>query len=116
MARTRKPTAPQVGSLTIAGVEYVVIPKADYLRGPLPPGTVDAVAYARASLAADLKAAREKAGISQAELAARLGKSQPMIARAESGDTRVGSRYVAAVLKACGLPADWVAPRPKRSK
>jgi hypothetical protein len=30
-----------------------------------------------------------------------------MVSGAESGAVRIGARYVAAVLKACGLPKDW---------
>lgn len=63
--------------------------------------------YAEASIARALKVAREHAGFSQDELAAKLGKSQSMVAGAEAGRVRVGEHYVAAVLKACGLPKDW---------
>jgi ribosome-binding protein aMBF1 (putative translation factor) len=97
------------GTLTVGGVEYVVIPKAEYLRmqgTPLPPGTVDAHAYVRGSIAEALKQARDAAGLTQAELAERMGKSQTMISQAESGAARVSERYVASVLKACGLPPD----------
>jgi ribosome-binding protein aMBF1 (putative translation factor) len=100
------------GTLTVGGVEYVVIPKADYLRmqnAEIPPGTVDAHAYVRGSIAEALKQARDAAGLTQAELAERMGKSQTMISQAESGAARVSERYVAAVLKACGLPPDWPA-------
>src|SRR5258708_36508589 len=70
-------------------------------------GAVDAVEYTRRSLGKSLRAAREAAGLTQAELASKLGKAQPMISGAESGTVRVGERHVAAVLKACGLPKDW---------
>ena len=104
----RKPAA--AGTLTVGGVEYVVIPKAEYLRmqdknGPA--GAVDARPFVRQSLGADLRAAREAAGFTQAQLADRMGKSQTLISQAESGTARVSERYVCAVLKACGLPADW---------
>lgn len=90
-----------------------IMPKAEYLKlrkGEVPPNTVDAIAYARDLLAADLLAAREHADLTQEQLAERLGKSQTMIARAEAGNVSVGERYVAAVLKACGLPKDWKPP------
>src|SRR5690606_4467911 len=111
---------PSVGTLTVRGVEYVVIPKADYLRmqgNELPPGTVDAHTFVQQSIARDLRAARGRAGLTQAELAERMGKSQTMISQAESGSARISERYVKAVLKACGLPEDWAGPkRPKRGQ
>ena len=112
----RKPTV--AGTLTIRGVEYVVIPRAEFLRirdSALPSGTVDAHAFVRESIAESLRAARAYAKLTQAELAKRLGKSQTMVSQAESGSARVSERYVKAVLKACGLPADWVGPAPKRA-
>lgn len=104
------------GTLIIGGAEYVVIPKAEYLRlQDLPPGTVDARAVARRSIADGLREAREHAGLTQAELAARLGKSQTMVSQAESGAARVSERYARAVLEACGLPEDWSGPDAKKT-
>jgi ribosome-binding protein aMBF1 (putative translation factor) len=108
-----------VVSLSIDGKEYTALPRSDYLRlvGKKElEGAVDASDYARRSLGATLRAAREAAGLSQAELAKRLKKSQPMVSGAEGGAVHVGARYVAAVLKACGLPKDWKAPRPRRGQ
>jgi hypothetical protein len=105
---------PQTTELTLGGETYVILPKAEYLRlrgGEVPSGTVDAIDYARASIAADLRAAREQGGFTQVDLAEKLGKSQTLVARAESGKVSIGARYIAAVLKACGLPKDW---KPKR--
>ncbi|MBX3182697.1 MAG: helix-turn-helix transcriptional regulator [Polyangiaceae bacterium] len=96
--------------LTIEGRRYVAVPEETYRALTGEPAYKDALVVARAQIAADLRAARQVAGLSQAELAKRMGKSQPMVARAEAGETRVGERYVKAVLKACGLPMDWVAP------
>jgi ribosome-binding protein aMBF1 (putative translation factor) len=114
------PKAVVAGTLTVGGVEYVVIPKAEYLRlqgTTLRAGTVDAHEFVRHSLARDLRAAREHAGLTQAELARRMGKSQTMVSQAESGSARVSERYVKAVLRACGLPEDWRGPKPpKRSR
>jgi hypothetical protein len=70
-----------------------------------PAGAVDAVGNARASLGRELTAAREQAGLTQAALAAKLGKSQTLVSGAESGRDPVSDRYVAAVLGACGPPA-----------
>jgi ribosome-binding protein aMBF1 (putative translation factor) len=102
--------ASKVTELRLDGKAYVVLPKAEYLRlrkGETPPGTVDALEYADAAISRNLRAAREKAGLTQADLAEKLGKSQAMVSQAEAGKVSVGERYVATVLKACGLPKDW---------
>lgn len=98
------------GTLVVDGVEYVVIPKADYERVKATrsaPDLVDARAFVRDSIAADLRGAREQAGLTQAQLAGKMGKSQTMVSQAESGTARVSERYVHAVLEACGLPGSW---------
>jgi ribosome-binding protein aMBF1 (putative translation factor) len=105
-------------TVTIDGKEYVALPRADYLRlvgGKDLEGAVDAVEYTRRSLGRTLRAAREAAGLTQAQLAEKLGNAQPMVSGAETGTVRVGERYVASVLKACGLPKDWKAPKRKTS-
>ena len=65
-------------ALNIHGEEFVVIPKRDYdrLRG-IPDGSVDAVEFARTSIANDLRAMREAAGLTQVELAKRLKMIEP---------------------------------------
>jgi len=92
----------------IGNREYAIVPKDEYekLLG-IPAGAEDALAFSGAIIAHDLRAARAKAGLSQAELAKKLKVSQPMVANAELGKNRVGRRYMASVLKACGLPKDW---------
>lgn len=111
-----KQKAAVAGALTVGGVEYVVIPKADYLRMQDSGLGVDAHEFLRGSIAKDLRKAREHAGLTQAELADRLGKSQTMISQAESGTARVSERYVLSVLKACGLPEDWNGQEPARAR
>jgi hypothetical protein len=107
-------------TIKLGKTEYVILPKAEYLSlqalAGIPAGSVDAVEFARTSIGRDLRAAREHAGLTQAELASRLGKSQPMVSGAESGTISVSERYVSAVLKACRLPSGWSAPRAKRSR
>jgi ribosome-binding protein aMBF1 (putative translation factor) len=113
MARQKTAVA---GTLTIRGVEYVVIPKAEYLRvqdNALPKGAADAHVFVRESIAADLRAAREHADLTQADLAKKMGKSQTLVSQAEAGIARVSERYVRAVLKACRLPAEWSGPKAK---
>lgn len=61
------------------------------------------------SLGRSLRLAREKAGLTQAALAKNLRRSQSMVSSAETGTQRVEQRYVASVLRACGLPTDWKA-------
>src|SRR4051812_30277220 len=98
--RKRRPMNIDIESMRVVVGEkrYRLVPEDD---------TVDAVAYARTSIARDLRAAREAAGLTQTALAEKLGKSQSMIAKSEAGDVSVGAAYVAAVLKACGLPKNW---------
>ena len=94
--------------ITIHGEEFVLIPKSEYdqLRG-VPSGSIEAVPYAMKSIGASLRKARESACLTQAELARRMMRSQSFVSEAESGASRVGERYIKAVLKACGLPEDW---------
>lgn len=109
-AKAKQATEPVAGMLTIHGVEYVVIPRAEYLKQvatAVPAGSVEAGACVRESVAQALRAARAHAGLTQEQLAAELGKSQTLVSQAELGRERVGERYVAAVLKACGLPKEW---------
>lgn len=104
-------TAPAI--LQIDGKDYVVLPKADYVRltnAAGPDGLQDAHAFVRASIAADLRKAREQAGLSQSALAKKLAVTQPMVSATEAGRTRVSEKYVRRVLKACKLPPDWVPP------
>lgn len=104
----------QPQTVKLGKTEYVILPKAEYLRlqsmAGIPAGSVDAIQYARGSIGATLRAAREHAGLTQAELAKALKKSQPMISGAEGGTISVSERYVRAVLKACRLPEDWKGP------
>lgn len=98
-------------TLTIDGEEYVAIPKKDYLRlvGKAPAETVDALEFTLAALGRNLRAAREHAGFTQAELAKKMKKAQATVSGSESGKIRVGEDYVKKVLKVCGLPEDWKA-------
>jgi DNA-binding XRE family transcriptional regulator len=111
-------TAPVI---EIRGERFALIPEAEYLNlrhlagedAPLDPGLldlddlVDADDYMAKSIGADLKAARIAGGLTQAQLAARLKKSQAMVSSAERGTIEIGARYLQAVLKACGLPEHW---------
>lgn len=50
-----------------------------------------------------IREARKRAGLTQHELAQRLGTTQPVIARWESGRTGVAFRRVVEAIRACGL-------------
>jgi ribosome-binding protein aMBF1 (putative translation factor) len=94
--------------IEVEGVEYAILPRAELerlTRGE--GGLTDGQEYTRQLIAHDLRRAREAAGITQAELARRIGRSRSMVAGAERGHQRVGAPYVERVLKACGLPKDW---------
>ncbi len=98
--------------LTINGREYIAVPVAEYERLQATGGSSDGrdgVDWAREEMGRTLRQAREAGGLSQGELAKKLGKSQTLVSRAESGDMSVSEKYVADVLAACGLPKDWPA-------
>ena len=100
-----------VEALIIHGEEFVLLPKREFealLHHR--DGYVDALLFSRQAIAKDLRVARETAGLTQVELAKKLKRSQAFVSGAESGNSRVGARYVESVLKACGLPEDWKAP------
>jgi transcriptional regulator with XRE-family HTH domain len=102
--------------MRIAGVEFVLLAKSEYLRlagelateGEIPP------AQRGTSTSQRLFAARRAAGLTQAALAERLGKSQSFVSLAEAGGANVGERYVQDVLSACKLPSGWGAPKPRK--
>jgi transcriptional regulator with XRE-family HTH domain len=74
--------------------------------GPILPGFRE-MAQRRQQLLADLVSRRQSAGLSQTEVAARMGTSQSSVARLESGqgDIRLSTleRYAAAV----GSRLEW---------
>jgi transcriptional regulator with XRE-family HTH domain len=64
------------------------------------------------ALARAIIAARTHAGLSQAELAARMGTSQPFVARLESGRTLPSMRTLLRVAEATGtVPEFHLKPR-----
>lgn len=98
--------------LEVRGETFVVIPKREYLRLKAASGEDigdegDAFAFMNLAIGENIRKARVAAGITQAELAKRLNRSQALVSSAENGTKEVGARYVKAVLKACGLPEDW---------
>jgi ribosome-binding protein aMBF1 (putative translation factor) len=94
------------GTINIKGERYVIIPEAEY-RGfvgnsaelpPLPEpesdGTVDALAYSRASIARDIIRDRRRLGLSQAELARRAGIPAETLNRIEKMKTSPATRIL----------------------
>ena len=57
----------------------------------------------RLNLAKRVREARRAAGFTQVQLAERLQRSQTVVSQAENGTSRIGDRYVRAVLVTCGL-------------
>jgi ribosome-binding protein aMBF1 (putative translation factor) len=101
-----------IACFTVGGVELVVLRRRDLarLRGiELPPTEAE-------QIGARLRAAREHAELSQAELAERLGLSQPVVCEAERAKSRVGAKYIARVLAACDLPDDWQPKKTRKTK
>lgn len=99
-----------IGTLVIDNTEFVVVPKAEWLRlvGQTGPETLSPARQSvREGIGRDLRKAREHAGLTQAELAKKLKKSQAMVSGAEKGTVKTGWPYAKAVLKACGLPEEW---------
>lgn len=99
--------------LEIKGERFAIIPEFEYrnlltLAGLEPEDDlVDAEEFMARELGETLRKARESAGMTQAQLATKLKKSQGMVSAAELGKKEIGARYVASVLKACGLPDNW---------
>jgi ribosome-binding protein aMBF1 (putative translation factor) len=83
--------------MTIAFEEF----KARLLRDPAVRAEYDALAP-EFEIAAELVRARLRAGLSQAELAARMGTSQSTIARLESGQSLPGTKTPVRFAQATG--------------
>ena len=71
--------------------------------GPGEPVTDPETAYLRATIVHKIGVAREKAGLSQAELAEKLGTDQANISRIESGARDITLETLAKLAKALGL-------------
>lgn len=107
--------------LEIHGERFAVIPESEYLHllheageeVPLPASlfddddVVDADEFVPRVIGQNLRLARMSVGLTQAQLAKKLNKSQALVSGAERGATEVGLRYWQSVLKICKLPKDW---------
>lgn len=90
--------------IRIGGVDFNLVPAS---RGANQEERGGGAARGSHRTARRLWEARREAGLTQLQLARRLGKSQTMVSQAESATIRVGERYVKAVLEACELPGSW---------
>lgn len=82
---------------------------------PVLPGFKDMAARRRA-LAGDLVARRIALGLTQTEVAARMGTSQSAVARLEAGDSDLRLSTIERYAAALGQVVDWTlrSDRPKR--
>ena len=71
--------------------------------GPGEPVTDPETAYLRATIIHKIGVAREKAGLTQAELAERIGTDQASISRIESGARNITLETLAKIAKVLGL-------------
>jgi DNA-binding transcriptional regulator YiaG len=97
----------------LAEGDYVIIPRGEYLRlrgeagEPTGLPLADAKKAVIAEMSKRIRLARESANLTQAALAKRLGVTQAMVSRAESGNARISGAYMGRVMKACRLPPEW---------
>lgn len=98
--------------LDLEGVEYLLIAKGAYVQwrdaqgGDASERGSGARPRGLKEIARRLREARRAAGLSQVDLARKLGKSQAFVSQTENARVRVGDRYLSSVLRACGLPDD----------
>ena len=97
------------GTINIKGERYVIIPEAEYqglvrdaVAFPVPAadGTVDALAYSRASIARDIIRERLRLGLSQAGLARQAGIRPETLNRIEKLKTSPTTRILERIDKA----------------
>jgi DNA-binding XRE family transcriptional regulator len=87
------------------GGEAVVMPRDET-------GTLEAIALVRRTVGQTLRAARERAGLTHAELAREIGEKPSLVIAAEQGKASVSAQYAPTVLRACGLSKDWKPRKP----
>lgn len=85
-------------TVTLGGTAYAIVPVADVARAGL--GSDPAVAQ-REKQALRLRRARERAGLTQAELAARLGAGQTYVSGVETARDPISEERAAKWLAAC---------------
>ena len=99
-----------VRRLTRAESKYVVLPRSEYPnlhRYPKHGGyVVDALDFTTWSIGRDLRRLRRKAGLTQAEVAARAKIRVETLSRLENGHGNPTVKTVHKILRAVGAPAD----------
>lgn len=115
--KTEPRIPPPYAELHLAGCDYVMVPRAEYLRLVAREVTssdgvsvAEAKALALREMGRRVRLARTHVGLTQAELAKKLGCTQAMVSRAESGNVTVSSRFLDRVHKVCKLADDWLPP------
>ena len=63
---------------------------------------------------ARLREAREAAGLTQVQVAKKLGRPQTWVSKCELGERRVDFVELEDWAAACGKPLDWFGTRPRR--
>jgi hypothetical protein len=104
------------GAAGAAGAEQTGLPQAASPPSlPVLPGfremALARMAAERAGLVRDLVARRQAAGLSQTEVAARMGTSQSAVARLESGTTDVRASTLERYAAAVGGQINWLLSR-----
>lgn len=97
------------GRVRRAGREYVVLPRSEYHRRRHYKGTqyvVDALDFVNWSIGKDLRRLRRKAGLTQAEAAARAKIRVETLSRLENGHGNPTVATVRKILRALGVPED----------
>ena len=74
-----------------------------------PDGSCDAIAWSLAVIADGMRSAREAAGLTQEELAARLRRPLKKIVKTEAAEWEASVGHINQVLRVCGLPPSWKA-------
>ena len=81
------------------------------MEGPSPRRSVfpgfGEISERRGNLLAELAGARQHLGLSQAEVAARMGTSQPSVARLESGESDARLSTIERYSAALGIEIEW---------
>jgi ribosome-binding protein aMBF1 (putative translation factor) len=85
----------QTLTFVVAGEEWIAVRKGDFAR------LVDEPTPKEAALGKRLRAARLASGLTQADIARRMRRTQATVSRIESGRVRPSRRYVERVLALC---------------
>jgi DNA-binding XRE family transcriptional regulator len=95
----------EIQEVRVGDETFCLVPMSDYLRLVKEAGgtLVDAVDYARASIGRDLLRRRERAGLTQSEVAAKAGIRPETLSRLENGRANPTFATVRRILTAFGV-------------